>query len=71
MIRLKDLLPMSYAGRFAIKNDDENGLTVWEGQKFGKGYDEMRNEYGDYEVCGIRSANGRYLIITIQKESWL
>lgn len=71
MIRLKDLLKMSYAGRFVSRNDDENGQTVWEGQKFGKGYDEMRNDYGDYEVSGVRAASNRYLIITIQKESWL
>jgi hypothetical protein len=71
MIRLKNLLQMSFAGRFVIRNADDNDQTIWEGSKFGNGYDDMRDKYGNYEVVGIRAANNRCLIITIEKESLL
>ena len=70
LLKLKKILEVTFAQRFRIINEDNN-LTVWEGRRYGEGYDTMRSVYDDYEVTHMRVKKGELLEIHIQKESWL
>ena len=54
MIKLKDILSISSAHEFKIKNLD-TGKVFWNDSNSAEGYDEMLEEYQDYNVVGIKA----------------
>jgi hypothetical protein len=54
MIILKEFLHIASAHTFKIK-DLDSGKIVWEDTKSSNGYEEMIEEYQDYEVVGVRA----------------
>ena len=71
MIKLKDMLNVSYAHEFKIKDLDTKKI-VWNDAKGVDGYDEMLEKYSEYEVVVIkartsgRALNGTKSILAIE-----
>lgn len=59
MLKLKDVLDVSVAHKIKIK-DWYAGKVIWQGSKYGEGYEEMLEEFCDYEVVGIKAQTEGY-----------
>lgn len=72
MIKLKDIIDMSFARKIQIRlvHDDK---IIFDGEKYSPGYNDMKQKYKDHLVVGIRarSKDGGTLCFDIEEDDGL